>query len=277
MIVSVWLRYEPIMLEVILEPTGNKPCNVAMRVFDKTQAATVFVVMKKTIAQRESLFVRMPLSPNTVQVQAVNVDYGSNPVLRDTGFRIVYIKKHELQLTLAQTKMDTPMVRSFVRFAQRFAYNCGWYDVNRTYKSNMGGFSIEYLPFITKPNTNVRMSTPARVSTKTGLIQVSKEQFVLFTIPMRMAILLHEFSHYYLNTDVSNEVEADLNALTIYLGLGYPVKEAYSAFRETFIGYPSEQNKQRFKIINKFIRDYVDEYKLKHVFANGDEDNMQDV
>ena len=70
---------------------------------------------------------------------------------------------------------------------------------------------------------------------------------------MRMAILLHEFSHYYLNSDVANETEADLNGLTIYLGLGYPIREAYQAFTSTFIGYPTEQNKQRYDIIDKFI------------------------
>jgi hypothetical protein len=57
--------------------------------------------------------------------------------------------------------------------------------------------------------------------------------------------------------------------LTIYLGLGYPIREAYAAFGETFIGYPSPENKVRYEIINKFIRDYVDEYKIKDVYAVG--------
>jgi Zn-dependent M32 family carboxypeptidase len=82
-----------------------------------------------------------------------------------------------------------------------------------------------------------------------------------------MAILLHEFSHFYLNDDVSNETEADLNGLTIYLGLGYPIREAFAAFGETFIGSPTPQNKQRYDIIDKFIRDYVEEYKIKDVYA----------
>ena len=160
-------------------------------------------------------------------------------------------------------------VRSFVAFAQKFCYNAGWIAANRDYTSGVGGYKIEYLPYITKQGTNQRLATPARISTKNGRIQVSQEAFKKMTIPMRMAILLHEFSHYYLNADISNETEADLNGLTIYLGLGYPIREAYAAFGETFIGYPSEQNKQRYEIINKFIRDYVDEYKIKDVYAVG--------
>jgi hypothetical protein len=68
---------------------------------------------------------------------------------------------------------------------------------------------------------------------------------------------------------VFNETEADLNGLTIYLGLGYPIREAYAAFGDTFMGHPSSQNKMRYDIINKFIRDYIDEYKIKDVYAQG--------
>jgi hypothetical protein len=164
--------------------------------------------------------------------------------------------------------MDTPLVRNFVAFAQKFSFSAGWIAANRDYVSSVGNFKIEYLPYIVS-SRGERMATPARVSTKNGRIQVSQEAFKPFTIPMRMAILLHEFSHYYINSDIANETEADLNGLTIYLGLGYPIKEAYTAFGETFIGYPSEQNKQRYDIINKFIRDYIKEYNIQDVYATG--------
>jgi hypothetical protein len=164
--------------------------------------------------------------------------------------------------------MDTLMVRNFVSFAQKFCYKCVYMPADRDYTSSVGNFKIEYLPFI-RSNKGERMATPARISTKNGRIQVSQESFVPFTIPMRMAILLHEFSHFYINTDISNETEADLNGLTIYLGLGYPVREAYAAFVETFIGFPSQQNKERYDILNKFIKDYIAEYKIKDVYATG--------
>lgn len=73
---------------------------------------------------------------------------------------------------------------------------------------------------------------------------------------MRMAILLHEFSHYYLNNDMSNEVEADLNALLIYLGLGYPRIDAFNVFIGVFKNTPTEQNAQRIEILKTFIQDF---------------------
>ena len=77
-----------------------------------------------------------------------------------------------------------------------------------------------------------------------------------------MAILLHEFSHVYLNADVDNEVEADLNALTIYLGLGYPRIEAFEVFAQTFMNAPTDQNEVRYNKIKQFI----DEFEKQNTF-----------
>lgn len=68
-----------------------------------------------------------------------------------------------------------------------------------------------------------------------------------------MAILLHEFSHVYMNDNVDDEVEADLNALLIYLGLGYPRIEAFEVFCKTFANAPTPQNKLRYDRIKNFI------------------------
>ena len=116
-------------------------------------------------------------------------------------------------------------------------------------------FLIEYLPTIIDRNGK-RLSTPARISRTTGRIQVSKEKFDKYTLPMRFAILCHEFSHYYLNEDINDETEADLNGLLIYLGLGYPRIEAHQSFLEVFIGTPSVQNKERYDKINTFITNF---------------------
>jgi hypothetical protein len=40
------------------------------------------------------------------------------------------------------------------------------------------------------------------------------------------------------------------------LGLGYPRIEAYQAFLETFKNSPSELNKRRYQVIDKFINDF---------------------
>jgi hypothetical protein len=256
------------MIKVVVKTSS--PQNIVLKVSDPSQANTFFTDRTKMVDGTQELYVRMPLAPNTALLSVYNEKNGNKPKGQDTSFDVVKIEREDLDITLPQTKMDTMSVRNFVAFAQKFAYNAGWITAPKDYLSAVGGYKIEYLPFIIN-SKGEKMSTPARISTKNGRIQVSAESFREMTVPMRMAILLHEYSHFYLNTDMANETEADLNGLTIYLGLGYPIREAYAAFTETFIGYPSQQNKQRYDIINKFIRDYIEEYKIKDVYATGNE------
>lgn len=260
------MRWEPSMIKVVVKTIS--PQEMVLKVFDSTQSNTVFTDRTKLVDGEQELFVRMPLSPNTATLSIYNKKNGNLKQGEDNTFRVIKIEKQELDITLGQTKMDTFAVRNFVAFSQKFAFNAGWINAPKDYLSTIGGYKIEYLPFIVN-SKGEKMATPARISTKNGRIQVSQESFREMTIPMRMAILLHEFSHYYLNTDIANETEADLNGLTIYLGLGYPIREAYEAFGKTFIGFPTAQNKQRYDIINKFIKDYIEEYKIKDVYASG--------
>lgn len=263
---KVWTRYEPIMIKVVI--LTKSPQEIAIEAFDSTQANTYFTRRTKMIDGKEELFIRMPLSPYTTSLSVYNIKNGNRQKGQDGTFDVLDIVREDLDITIHKTRMDIPLVKNFVAFAQKFAYNSGWMPP-KEYSSTLGGFKIEYLPYITNLNDGRKMNTPARISTKNGKIQVSQEAFVQYTIPMRMAILLHEFSHYYLNKDMTNETEADLNGLTIYLGLGYPIREAYAAFGDTFMGHPSSQNKMRYDIINKFIRDYIKEYNIKDVYATG--------
>ena len=263
---KLWTRYEPCMIKVVVRTPAR--ANIVFKAYTESNPNTYFTSRTKVIEGEETLYIRLPLAPNVLCLTIFNARNGNQKKGEDNSFEVVKVVKEDLQVTLHKTKMDTMLVRNFVAFAQKFAYNAGWVAAPRDYVSTAGSFKIEYLPYIIN-SKGERMVTPARVSTKNGRIQVSQEAFVKMTIPMRMAILLHEFSHYYLNSNIANETEADLNGLTIYLGLGYPIREAYEAFGKTFIGYPTPQNKQRYDIIDKFIKEYITEYGIKDVYANG--------
>ena len=83
------------------------------------------------------------------------------------------------------------------------------------------------------------ISTPARIGHQTGIIEVAYSKFKNYTIPMRIDILLHEFSHKYKNPkiglEISNEIGADINALYIYLGLGFSKIDAICVFGNVFL------------------------------------------
>lgn len=250
---KLWTRYEPCKVKIVVRTTA--PQNIVLKVSDPSQANTLFTDRTKIVEGTQDLYVRMPLAPNTALLSIYNAKNGNLPKGSDDSFEVVTIKKEELDVTLPQTKMNTYSVRNFVAFAQKFAYNAGWIQAPKDYLSVVGGYKIEYLPFIIN-SKGEKMATPARISTKNGRIQVSQEAFTEMTIPMRMAILLHEYSHFYVNDQMHDESEADLNGLLIYLGLGYPRIEAYQSFLTTFINVPSQQNKDRYDNINRFIQDF---------------------
>lgn len=266
--IMLWTRHEPLMLKLIL--TSSAPEQLAIKVYDTNQANTFFANRVKKVDGEQELYVRMPVSAYMTTVEVYNEKNGNQKKGEDASFDVKTVERLPLDITLQKTKMNTSAVRNFVSFATKFAYNAGWLSAPKDYMSSAGGYKIEYLPVITSNKTGDKMATPARISLGNGRIQVAQSAFVNYTIPMRMAILLHEFSHYYLNSNKEDETEADLNGLTIYMGLGYPIHEAHQAFVKAFIGYPTEQNKERYDIINRFIDSYIREHQIKDVYAIGD-------
>jgi len=251
MIVKVPTRHEELTL--IIKVLTQQPTKIRIKVIDESQVDTSFTDRFKTVDGESIFYVRMPISPQNALVYIYNEDKGNLMQGQDDSFEVESITKGALEKKLDVIDFSNAEVRSFVNFATRFCYNAGTLP-SGTYVSDDRKFVIKYLPVI--EDDGKEQSTPARIDITNGNIEISKKQFVKFTIPNRMAILLHEFSHVYLNDNVDDEVEADLNSLLIYLGLGYPRIDAFEVFAKTFMNAPSEQNKDRYDKIKSFIDNF---------------------
>jgi hypothetical protein len=251
MIYNVPTKYEELTL--LVKVLTYQPCTIRIKVEDDLQPYTIYTDRFKTIQGESIFYVRMPVSGQAVNVYVYNEDNGNLPAGEDDSFEVVSITKEQLEKKLDVIDFTNPYVKSFINFSTRFCYNAGSIP-SGTYVSDDKQFVIKYLPII--QDDGVEQTTPARVDIDNGNIEISKKQFLDFSVPSRMAILLHEFSHVYLNTDVDDEIEADLNGLMIYLGLGYPRIEAFEVFAKTFDNAPTEQNKQRYDVIRNFIDDF---------------------
>ena len=119
---KIWLRYEPCMLKIVVSTTSLQ--NIVLKVLDPSQANTYFTKRTKEINGVQELFVRMPLAPSTASIVIYNQKNGNLPSGQDDSFKVLSIKKEELDITLPKTKMNTFSVRNFVSFAQKFAFNC---------------------------------------------------------------------------------------------------------------------------------------------------------
>lgn len=248
-------RREALTLRVVVKVAG--PTKITVRVRDWKKPHTVYTDRWQTVSNIGVFKVRMPQSPERCIVDVFNTNNGNLPTGKDNTFKLVDMGIEPLKQRLTAFDYNNGKVQSFIKFLQEFSENAGVITAGHSvYTSDDGKFRIDYLDRIMDHRTGKPMATPARISQDNGRIEVSKEAFIKYSVPMRMAILLHEISHFYLNDKMTDEIEADLNALKIYLGLGYPRIEAQRAFLEVFMGTPTELNKKRYQVLDNFIRNF---------------------
>ena len=246
-------KFEEMCLAVTV--AVKTPVKVRIKIYDAEKNNIVFTDRYKTVHSKETFFVRMPMTSNSIILSVYDDQRGNTPKEQEKNITVVSVDKQPLQKRMDVVDIRDSNIANFVDFAQRFCYNSAYLATNKTYQSDNGVITIEYLDDIIGKNGKP-MTTPARISKTTGRIQVSKKQFDNYTIPMKFAILCHEFSHFYVNKNPNDESEADLNGLLIYLGLGYPRIEGYQAFLEVFKDSPTQQNKDRYDKIDSFIRNF---------------------
>lgn len=251
MIKKIELDEEPTNLEIVVE--SKRKSKLWIKVADAERKNTYYTKRYSNVIGRKSFFVKMPQAPMLADVIVYNDLHGIDK--NDETFRVVKINQNPLKTSNLPASKKT---KSFIRFAQEFSDEAGYISATpkgQLYRSNNGKFKIVYFDNIRNQNGKV-ISTPARISQVSGKIEVSASQFVNYTIPMRMAILLHEYSHFNLNKEPSNEEEADKNGLKIYLALGYPKIDAYNVFLNVFKRSPSMQNKDRYDRLDNFIKNH---------------------
>jgi hypothetical protein len=170
-------------------------------------------------------------------------------------FKIKELKTYNIWVDDETTK--------FLKLASHFSKVCGYETANkdgRLFQTSGEEFKIKYYPVIINHKDNKPMNTPARIGHKSGTIEVAKAKFDKYTIPMRMIILLHEYSHKYKNPQIglpiSDEVGADINALYIYLGLGYSKIDAICVFAKVFLKAQTPGNMERMRKIMDYIQKF---------------------
>ena len=149
----------------------------------------------------------------------------------------------------------------FLPLAVQFSQVAGFTaasDKGRIFTTPDKQFTIKYFNAIRDNLSGAVLNTPARIGHRTGIIETAKVKFDTYTIPMRMIILLHEFSHKYKNPkiglEISNETGADINALYIYLGMGFSKIDAICVFANVFLKAQTKGNIERMRKIMDYIQ-----------------------
>jgi len=240
-------------LTLLIPIQANEKVRVV--VYDKFKDNAIYSDRTQMIKGSDKFIVRLPQTP---RVASIRIIANSNKM------RVGTIQEVPLKRKISAFDYKNEMILSFIKFAQEFCENAGILDADNTvYLSDDGKLRIDYVENIINPKTKQEMNTPARISVQRGIIEISKNKFKDYTIQERMAILSHEFSHFYLNKNIRDETEADINALKILLGLGYSRTEVAKVFLVVFHQSSlngnrkqSAANKKRYLIIENFIKNF---------------------
>jgi len=234
--------------------TGNRPCALEL-VLQSGQARNIFVtgyditngdpyfrrICELQPGKRHVFYFGMPISPKVLKVQIFDQD--NRMFSRPETFQLDEPRLVQLKTSNVSMSQDD---REFLKFAEWLAVNMKTLRPGKDYVW-LGKFMIQLYSDLDTP-------TPARIHATKDFIQVSKVDFLTMTLPRRVIILLHEYSHNYINDNPENESEADLHALSIYLSHGYPFMEAIYAF--TKILHNNEQSIERLQWMQQFMEQH---------------------
>ena len=216
-----------------------------------------------SVKKERTIFLSFPVSPKKI---ALKVD-----CLGDKS-RVQFAVSIEKKALVTYDIDEGQNTRQFLDLAIPFSQVCGFETAQPTgkvYQSPDKKFNIKYFPVIKDYMSGKFMNTPARIGHKTGIIEVAASKFNEYTIPMRMMILLHEFSHKYknpeMNVPISSETGADVNALYIYLGIGFSKVDAIFVYANVFFKAQTPQNIIRMRKIMNYIQKFENQDYAKKI------------
>lgn len=247
----------------------DMPMPVRILLFDPEKKFAVYSDAVVPVHKKEDMFfIRLPQAPRTAILRlTVNVPNGQQ---YEKNLKAV-VKVLPLKQNLHAFNYLDPEIVSFVNFAQVVAEDIGIMS-NGVYWDDSGKYRVHIVDSIKKDGHI--LTTPACIGENTGRIQLAHGPMTNMTIPGRVYTQLHEFNHFYKNRRIEDEVEADLRALSIGLGLGYSRYEARKVFLSIFHSHPSQLNAVRNEKIKKFIDNFEKgatiNYNYYYVGENGE-------
>ena len=271
MLIKVPSNNLPFQLELTITTNHKIPLRIVAK--DPKKPASKYYDRCPVVDGERKFTLHFPVSPKMLSIYIFNEENGDLPYGEDGSFEVKDVKIEKLREFDVWWNQDT---KNFYKFAVNFVQNAGILSATRKdgspsiYRSDDGKFTIDYYDNITDRNSGEIINTPARISHGSGIIEISKNKFLDYTIPMRLVILLHEFGHKYLNPKMNRSIDyetgADISALYVYLGKGWSPFEANKSFLNVFRKANSDSNHKRFKIVRDFIYKYdrgLIEQKLK--------------
>lgn len=196
-----------------------KPGVVRVTVWEKTRPHTVYSDRRvgspaSPVTGSEVVWFAFPVMPAKVGI-------------RIRGAELVSAQALPLPKNASGGELD-----GFLAFAGELSYHLGRIPTG-TYAPENAGFTVRVLDSIRDHATGRVLSTAARGSLQTRLIEVCRPDFLKMSVPNRLSVLLHEYGHSGLGME--DETACDLFAAKTMLGMGYDRVETVYALSKLFL------------------------------------------
>lgn len=259
--IKIPTNYHRFAFRLFLSSKGNIPLKIMVKDHNKPNTFYYNRNIRLKRGQDRIIDLKFPSSPAELDIDIFNPAIGQRRIGEDNSFKLERWKIGQLRTCDTWwTEDDMEFYNFAVQFSENAAILKAGNNKPQVYVSDNGKYHIHYYDVIKDRKAKKMLSTPARIGHQTGTIEVSKKYFLKYTVPMRLIILLHEYSHKFknptINRPIGYETGADINALSIYLGRGWSEVEAERAFLTVFRGANNESNHKRYKILHDFIGKY---------------------
>ncbi len=221
---------QPLLLRITIK--SDRPCILRFTGQDSKIPDSIYFnrgygTEQKKFSGTKTFCFPMPLSPQRLAFEITCP--GSDNDVEILNVEKAFLKQADVWLDGTDTE--------FLEFAMDFAKKSsfippGVYQCDSELEKGRQ-FIIVYKDGLKNADGSVA-NTPARVSRAVGIIEINRQKFLTYSIPMRLIILLHEYVHWRNNT--RNELECDFNAINVLLLKGFPKTEVMYAFTKIFAG-----------------------------------------
>jgi hypothetical protein len=168
--------------------------------------------------------------------------------------------KTEVRPLVVQKLNYNEATLDFLAFATEFAHQAGTLPVG-AYASDNDAHVIRYIDGIKDHKTGAPIHTAARVNHGDGMKEIHRGIFRQMTVGNRMFVLVHEHTHFALNT--VDEEQCDYQAAKICLEMGYAPIELFYASANLFVGNGNSNpqlrkaQEERVAALKSFIESYA--------------------
>lgn len=261
--------YRPMDIGIVLQ--SATPNNLVKTVVYDPKTNDLILERFDYVSGSIKRVLKLPLTSNKIVVESFTKQHGRQPHGKDKTFKLN--RPSILPLKRAKVNLGSGD-REFIKWASQMMQELHRLTPNgKVRRSPSGRFKIVIVDKLRSQKTGAVIDSPAMVGESTGTIEISKDYMMDMSLSQRMAVLYHEYGHFYKNPLMGlpkrDEFGADLNGVTLFAGSGFGLDEYGNAFKKVFDGAPSNQNERREKVLKMFLdelergRYFVPPYNLE--------------